>query len=137
MTGLTEHQLCLLEYIERFMAESGGIAPTFTQMMVAMSLLSKSGVHRLLSALEERGMIRRLPGRARAIEIIDQQPDLTAVPVQALLAELARRGLHPHLPGSTTTAPGSTLPGPLPEPPVPSGSGPSEHRFHASEVSHV
>jgi repressor LexA len=92
MIGLTEHQRRLLDYLESFIAESGGIAPTFTQMMVHMDMVSKSGVHRLLAALEERGAIRRIPHRARAIEIIPQRANLRAIATDDLLDEIARRG---------------------------------------------
>ncbi|MEL0253697.1 MAG: transcriptional repressor LexA, partial [Novosphingobium sp.] len=51
-----------------------GISPSFEEMKEALDLKSKSGVHRLISALEERGFIRRLPNRARALEVL-RQPD--------------------------------------------------------------
>ena len=50
--------------------KSGGISPSFDEMRDALGLKSKSGVHRLISALEERGFIRRLPNRARALEVL-------------------------------------------------------------------
>ncbi len=66
---LTRKQHELLMYIHERMKESG-IPPSFDEMKDALDLKSKSGIHRLISALEERGFIRRLPNRARALEII-------------------------------------------------------------------
>jgi repressor LexA len=70
---LTRKQSELLTYIQARLAESG-ISPSFEEMKEALALKSKSGVHRLISALEERGFIRRLPNRARALEIL-KMPD--------------------------------------------------------------
>jgi repressor LexA len=66
---LTRKQSELLTYIQARLAESG-VSPSFEEMKDALELKSKSGVHRLISALEERGFIRRLPNRARALEIL-------------------------------------------------------------------
>ena len=68
---LTAKQHELLLYIQRKLEESG-ISPSFEEMKEALDLKSKSGVHRLISALEERGFIRRLPNRARALEVLRQ-----------------------------------------------------------------
>jgi repressor LexA len=62
---LTAKQRELLLFIDNRLKESG-ISPSFDEMREALELKSKSGVHRLISALEERGFIRRLPNRARA-----------------------------------------------------------------------
>ena len=62
---LTAKQRELLLFIDNRLNESG-ISPSFDEMREALELKSKSGVHRLISALEERGFIRRLPNRARA-----------------------------------------------------------------------
>lgn len=70
--GLTEMQGRCLGII-RSAIDTKGVAPSFDEMMVALGLSSKSGVKRLLDGLEERGAIRRLPGRARAIEIIEHR----------------------------------------------------------------
>jgi len=67
---LTPRQSDLLKYIARYQGENDGVSPSFEQMMTELSLHSKSGVHRLISGLEERGYIRRLHNRARAIAII-------------------------------------------------------------------
>ena len=66
---LTKKQNELLIYIHQNLRETG-IAPSYEEMKDALDLRSKSGIHRLIHALEERGFIRRLPHRARAIEII-------------------------------------------------------------------
>lgn len=70
-TCLTPEQSRLLAYIAEF-SEREGHAPSYEQMKRAMGLASKSGIHRLIEALDERGAIRRFPNRARAIEVIDQ-----------------------------------------------------------------
>jgi repressor LexA len=70
---LTRKQHELLTFIQIRLEESG-ISPSFEEMKEALDLKSKSGVHRLISALEERGFIRRLPNRARALEVL-RQPD--------------------------------------------------------------
>lgn len=66
---LTRKQHELLCFIHDRLAESG-VSPSFEEMKEALDLKSKSGVHRLISALEERGFIRRLPNRARALEVL-------------------------------------------------------------------
>ncbi|MCC6000435.1 MAG: repressor LexA, partial [Pararhodobacter sp.] len=66
---LTRKQLELLELINSRM-QADGVPPSFDEMKDALNLRSKSGIHRLITALEERGFIRRLPHRARAIEVI-------------------------------------------------------------------
>lgn len=74
---LTAKQHELLLFIQRRLEETG-ISPSFEEMKEALDLKSKSGVHRLISALEERGFIRRLPNRARALEVL-RQPENLAV----------------------------------------------------------
>ena len=66
---LTEKQKELLLFIHSRMQDSG-VPPSFDEMKDALDLKSKSGIHRLITALVERGFIRRLPHRARAIEVI-------------------------------------------------------------------
>jgi repressor LexA len=66
---LTRKQLELLVFINERLKEAG-IPPSFDEMKEALDLASKSGIHRLITALEERGFIRRLPNRARALEVI-------------------------------------------------------------------
>ncbi|NNE87327.1 MAG: transcriptional repressor LexA [Silicimonas sp.] len=66
---LTRKQLDLLEFIHK-RVQRDGVPPSFDEMKEALDLRSKSGIHRLITALEERGFIRRLAHRARAIEIV-------------------------------------------------------------------
>ena len=66
---LTGKQHQLLSYLIDYQAEKD-ITPSFDEMRAAIGLASKSGIHRLVSALEERGYIRKLPNRARAIEVL-------------------------------------------------------------------
>jgi repressor LexA len=66
---LTRKQSDLLRFIHDRLSENG-VPPSFDEMKDALDLRSKSGIHRLILALEERGFIRRLPNRARAIEVI-------------------------------------------------------------------
>jgi repressor LexA len=72
---LTRKQYELLRFIDQRLKEMG-VPPSFDEMKDALDLRSKSGIHRLITALEERGFIRRLPNRARAIEVI-KLPELT------------------------------------------------------------
>jgi repressor LexA len=80
---LTRKQHELLLYIHRHLGETG-VSPSFEEMKEALDLKSKSGVHRLISALEERGFIRRLANRARALEVL-KLPDgrVAGTPVAA------------------------------------------------------
>jgi len=66
---LTRKQHELLSFIHQRLEETG-ISPSFEEMKEALDLKSKSGIHRLITALEERGFIRRLPHRARALEVL-------------------------------------------------------------------
>lgn len=74
---LTAKQHELLLFIQRKLEETG-ISPSFEEMKEALDLRSKSGVHRLISALEERGFLRRLPNRARALEVLRQPENAVA-----------------------------------------------------------
>ncbi|MBX7481205.1 transcriptional repressor LexA [Qipengyuania qiaonensis] len=71
---LTAKQHELIRFIQQRLEETG-ISPSFEEMKEALDLKSKSGVHRLISALEERGFIRRLPNRARALEVVKLPED--------------------------------------------------------------
>jgi repressor LexA len=79
---LTKKQHELLMFIKQRLAATGGVAPSFDEMKDALNLRSKSGIHRLISGLEERGFIRRLPHRARALEVT-RLPEESAVPAGA------------------------------------------------------
>ena len=72
---LTRKQHELIRFIQARLEETG-VSPSFEEMKEALDLKSKSGVHRLISALEERGFIRRLPNRARALEVLRQPEDV-------------------------------------------------------------
>ena len=74
---LTPKQHELLCFIHERL-QASGVSPSFEEMKDALDLKSKSGVHRLISALEERGFLRRLPNRARALEVLRQPEDVTA-----------------------------------------------------------
>jgi repressor LexA len=75
---LTRKQHELLMFINERLKEAG-VPPSFDEMKDALDLRSKSGIHRLIKALEERGFIRRLPNRARAIEVV-RLPESTTPP---------------------------------------------------------
>ncbi|MCJ8190076.1 transcriptional repressor LexA [Sphingomicrobium aestuariivivum] len=85
---LTPKQHELLAFIHQRLSETG-ISPSFDEMREALDLKSKSGVHRLIGALEEREFIRRLPNRARALEVLKlpegmaEAPPAEAAPVKA------------------------------------------------------
>lgn len=85
---LTKKQFELLKFIDRRLSDSG-ISPSFEEMKEALGLKSKSGIHRLISGLEERGFIRRLPHRARALEVV-RLPEETSSGRGAAPAERTR-----------------------------------------------
>ncbi len=91
---LTRKQHELLTFIQTRLEESG-ISPSFEEMKEALDLKSKSGVHRLISALEERGFIRRLPNRARALEVIRDSDAGGAKPASRAAATTAPSALAP------------------------------------------
>lgn len=95
MISLTPKQSQLFRYLESYMSGPGSVAPSFDEMASAIGLVSKSSVHRLICALEDRGYIRRIPNRNRAIEIIrdnDRVPHALALASdEQLLAEIDRR----------------------------------------------
>lgn len=77
---LTAKQHELLHFIQQRL-DTSGISPSFEEMKEALGLKSKSGIHRLISALEERGFLRRLPNRARALEVL-KVPEAAKAPVR-------------------------------------------------------
>jgi repressor LexA len=93
---LTAKQQQLLMYIKTHL-DQGGVSPSFEEMKEALDLRSKSGIHRLISALEERGFIRRLPNRARALEVL-RLPDGLARPVPPRASVTPLRKAAPSLP---------------------------------------
>ena len=76
---LTKKQSDLLRFIHERLKETG-VPPSFDEMKDALDLRSKSGIHRLITALEERGFIRRLPHRARALEVVKLPDNATEPP---------------------------------------------------------
>jgi len=78
---LTRKQRELLLFINQRLTATG-VSPSFDEMKDALNLKSKSGIHRLVSGLEERGFIRRLPHRARALEVV-KLPEESAAPAAA------------------------------------------------------
>ncbi len=109
---LTKKQHQLLLFIQKRLEEDG-VSPSFDEMKDALELKSKSGIHRLITALEERGFIRRLPHRARALEILRTPDSSATVSAAAQAAEThpaaldrpASRGFTPNvIPGNFTRA---------------------------------
>ena len=90
---LTRKQHELICFIEDRLAE-GGVSPSFEEMKDALELKSKSGVHRLISALEERGYLRRLPNRARALEVL-KTPERGGEPKRVAAAQTRRPAPEP------------------------------------------
>jgi len=89
--GLTVRQADLLSFIRERAAK--GETPSYQQMADAIGLESKSGIYRLVMALEERGYVERIPNRARAVRPLEVDRPLMGVPVERLLAELVARGV--------------------------------------------
>lgn len=75
---LTPKQHKLLEYVDETLAKTG-VSPSFEEMKEFMGLKSKSGIHRLIFELEKKGYVRHLPNQARALEILPQKSNLTAM----------------------------------------------------------
>lgn len=86
---LTRKQHELLRFIQQRLQEDG-VPPSFDEMKEALDLRSKSGIHRLITALEERGFIRRMPNRARALEILK-------LPEQAIPGGVPRGRFNPNV----------------------------------------
>jgi SOS-response transcriptional repressor LexA len=89
---LTHKQAELLRFIKAHIRANDGVAPSFDEMKAALNLVSTSGIHRLLTGLEERGYIYRPFAKARAITVLEQSPlaDFTA---DEMIAELRSRGI--------------------------------------------
>jgi repressor LexA len=117
MFMLTRKQRELLKFIQERLGETG-ISPSFDEMKEALGLKSKSGVHRLITGLEERGFIRRLPHRARALDVVrlpEDQSAKAAQPPRPAAGEDRRAGLNvirgdftPSLPGAVVAAQASS-----------------------------
>jgi repressor LexA len=111
---LTKKQRELLQFIQDRLNDSG-ISPSFDEMKDALGLKSKSGVHRLITGLEERGFIRRLPHRARALEVMrlaeDQVGKAGSNPTALRAVDNGKRT--PSLPGAMVAAAAQTVQLPL------------------------
>jgi repressor LexA len=79
---LTHKQRELLMFIHERLREAG-VPPSFDEMKAALDLRSKSGIHRLITALEERGFLKRLPHRARALEVMKLPENVGSAPIRA------------------------------------------------------
>jgi repressor LexA len=86
---LTKKQHELLVYVNDYISRTG-VSPSFDEMKEALDLKSKSGIHRLITGLEERGFIRRLPHRARALEVV-RMPETAAYGTSAPAPALNRK----------------------------------------------
>ncbi|MCR9255013.1 MAG: transcriptional repressor LexA [Alphaproteobacteria bacterium] len=96
---LTKKQKELLTFINERL-EADGVSPSFDEMKDALNLKSKSGIHRLISGLEERGFIRRLPHKARALEVI-RMPETTAATHPSVPSDKRGAGFQPNvIPGN-------------------------------------
>jgi len=96
---LTKKQRELLLFINQRLTATG-VSPSFEEMKDALNLKSKSGIHRLISGLEERGFIRRLPHRARALEVIKLPEESAAVDRARFSPTVIRGDFKASLPGA-------------------------------------
>ena len=84
---ITQKQHDLFRFVETYIKTHDGVAPSFTEMRIAMNLASNSGIHRILTALENRGFIFRIKDKARSIQIIrslDQDPSFDHQKTEAI-----------------------------------------------------
>jgi repressor LexA len=102
---LTRKQHELLMFIHERIKE-GGVSPSFDEMKEALDLASKSGIHRLITALEERGFIRRLAHRARALEVV-KLPEQAAPPSRQPFKPQVVEGSRPAPPAPSSASPAS------------------------------
>ena len=106
---LTKKQYQLLMFIDERLRASG-VSPSFDEMKDALDLKSKSGIHRLISGLEERGFIRRLPNRARALEVM-RLPENADTPASVHQTHAAPQGFQPNVIKGDFSIPGSQTAG--------------------------
>lgn len=92
MIAITKRQRALLDFIQKFMADNNGLAPSVMEMARGLELSSTSNVHTMLTRLEQRGMIRRLKFHARAIQIVDPNDPIARARDCELVSELTQRG---------------------------------------------
>ena len=102
---LTRKQYELLMFIDQRL-KSSGVSPSFDEMKDALDLKSKSGIHRLITGLEERGFIRRLPHRARALEVLKLPENFVEGPAEdeeeGFSPNVIRGDFRAALPGAAT-----------------------------------
>jgi repressor LexA len=108
---LTKKQYELLVYIQKYLAQHG-ISPSFDEMKEALQLKSKSGIHRLITGLEERGFIHRLPHRARALEVV-RLPDNQSTAGRGFQPQVIQGDFRGNLPGAAVMTPGQPVALPL------------------------
>jgi repressor LexA len=96
---LTKKQRELLLFINQRLSATG-VSPSFDEMKDALNLKSKSGIHRLISGLEERGFIRRLPHRARALEVVKLPEESAAAPAAGERANFSPNVIRGNFAGS-------------------------------------
>ena len=106
---LTKKQYQLLMFIDERLRASG-VSPSFDEMKDALDLKSKSGIHRLISGLEERGFIRRLPHRARALEVM-RLPENADTPASVHQTQAAPQRFQPNVIKGDFSIPGSQTAG--------------------------
>jgi repressor LexA len=103
---LTRKQLELLVFLDRRLGETG-VCPSFDEMKEALGLRSKSGIHRLITGLEERGFIRRLAHRARALEVLklpdDRAREPALPPARGFDAKVIQGDFKAALPGAASS----------------------------------
>ena len=109
---LTKKQHELLVFINGRLQETG-ICPSFDEMKDALELKSKSGIHRLITGLEERGFVRRLPHRARALEILRLADSTSASPPPGFDPRVIKGGLSDGLRGAAVASTGKSVELPL------------------------
>ena len=90
---MTHRERDLLRWIERFVVEHDGVAPTLLEMAQGIGCASKSSAHRLLAGLRRRGIIDCEAGYSRTVRITQPTIDLSGVDDATILSEAARRGL--------------------------------------------
>lgn len=105
---LTRKQHELLMFIHERIKETG-VSPSFDEMKDALDLASKSGIHRLITALEERGFLRRLAHRARALEVV-KLPEAATARVHTPFKPQVVQGSRPSVPAPTASNDSQSLP---------------------------
>lgn len=92
MSGLTPHQAKAKTFIQAY-SEANGYSPSYQEITDHLGLASRSGAHRVLTELVDRGHLRRKHRSARSLEVITPRDPLQSYSTEALIAELNRRGI--------------------------------------------